>query len=148
MRKHGAVTAMTKASIRGDHSATTNALRVLWLSPLMRPLARVQADRLLLDRGHDAATGASQLLVGFPDACSRNVVTGNGGSNSSLCSIDRGLLCGSCRSAPHIAAVVCECDALSSSNRDDTVGGTPVLRAVLIATSYAVVFRFVLGMPW
>ena len=37
---------MTKASIPVDHRGGTNALRLLWLSPLMRPLARVQAEGL------------------------------------------------------------------------------------------------------
>src|SRR5271166_6605171 len=37
---------MTKASIPRDHRGSANALRVLWLSPLMRPLARVQAEGL------------------------------------------------------------------------------------------------------
>src|SRR5271166_4492270 len=37
---------MAKASIPVDHRGGTNALRVLWLSPLMRPLARVQAEGL------------------------------------------------------------------------------------------------------
>ncbi len=46
------MTAMTKASIPRDHRGTTNALRVLWLSPLMRPLARVQAEGLR-ERGID-----------------------------------------------------------------------------------------------
>jgi glycosyltransferase involved in cell wall biosynthesis len=46
MRKHETVTAMTKASIPRDHRGTANALRVLWLSPSMRPLARVQAEGL------------------------------------------------------------------------------------------------------
>jgi hypothetical protein len=45
-RKHGTVTAMTDASILHDDRGTANALRVLWLSPLMRPLARVQAEEL------------------------------------------------------------------------------------------------------
>ena len=40
------VTAMAKASIPVDHRGGTNALRVLWLSPLMRALARVQAEAL------------------------------------------------------------------------------------------------------
>jgi glycosyltransferase involved in cell wall biosynthesis len=48
------VTAMTKASISRDRRA--NALRVLWLSPLMRPLARVQAEAL-------RARGVDVLLV-------------------------------------------------------------------------------------
>jgi len=52
MRKQETVTAMTKASIPQDHRGTTNALRVLWLSPLMRPLARVQAEELRV-RGID-----------------------------------------------------------------------------------------------
>jgi glycosyltransferase involved in cell wall biosynthesis len=50
------VTAMTKASITRDHRGTVNTLRVLWLSPLMRPLARVQAEGL---RGR----GVDVLLV-------------------------------------------------------------------------------------
>jgi glycosyltransferase involved in cell wall biosynthesis len=37
---------MTKASISRDQRGTANALRVLWLSPSMRPLARVQAEGL------------------------------------------------------------------------------------------------------
>lgn len=44
--------AMTKASIPRHHRGTANALRVLWLSPLMRPLARVQAEGLR-ERGID-----------------------------------------------------------------------------------------------
>jgi glycosyltransferase involved in cell wall biosynthesis len=43
---------MTKASIPRDHRGTANAPRVLWLSPLMRPLARVQAE-CLRERGID-----------------------------------------------------------------------------------------------
>jgi len=43
---------MTKASIPRDHRGNANALRVLWLSPLMRPLARVQAEGLR-ERGID-----------------------------------------------------------------------------------------------
>ena len=46
MRKHEMVMALTKASISRDQRGTANALRVLWLSPLMRPLARVQAEAL------------------------------------------------------------------------------------------------------
>jgi glycosyltransferase involved in cell wall biosynthesis len=40
------VTVMTNASIPHDHRGGANAPRVLWLSPLMRPLARVQAEAL------------------------------------------------------------------------------------------------------
>ena len=40
------MTAMTGASIPRDHGGSANAPRVLWLSPLMRPLARVQAEAL------------------------------------------------------------------------------------------------------
>ena len=47
---------MTKASITRDHRDNANALRMLWLSPLMRPLARVQAERL-------RARGIDVLLV-------------------------------------------------------------------------------------
>jgi glycosyltransferase involved in cell wall biosynthesis len=50
------VTAMTKASIPPDQRGTANARRVLWLSPLMRPLARVQAEGL-------RARGIDVLLV-------------------------------------------------------------------------------------
>jgi glycosyltransferase involved in cell wall biosynthesis len=53
---------MTKASIPRDHRGTANALRVLWLSPTMRPLARVQAEGLR-GRGVDvllATTGQHQ----------------------------------------------------------------------------------------
>jgi glycosyltransferase involved in cell wall biosynthesis len=46
------VTAMTKASIPRDHRGTANVRRVLWLSPLTRPLARVQAEGLR-ERGID-----------------------------------------------------------------------------------------------
>jgi glycosyltransferase involved in cell wall biosynthesis len=48
--------AMTWASIRHGHSGTANVPRVLWLSPLMRPLARVQAEEL-------RARGIDVLLV-------------------------------------------------------------------------------------
>jgi glycosyltransferase involved in cell wall biosynthesis len=37
---------MSSVSIPRDHRGTANTLRVLWLSPLMRPLARVQAEAL------------------------------------------------------------------------------------------------------
>jgi glycosyltransferase involved in cell wall biosynthesis len=40
------VTAMTGASIPRDYRGSANAPRVLWLSPLMRPLARVHAEEL------------------------------------------------------------------------------------------------------
>ena len=40
------MTVMTNASIPHDHRGGANAPRVLWLSPLMRPLARVQAEAL------------------------------------------------------------------------------------------------------
>ena len=56
MRKHVAVTAMANANIPSDHSRTADALRVLWLSPFMRPLARVQAEAL-------RAQGIDLLLV-------------------------------------------------------------------------------------
>jgi glycosyltransferase involved in cell wall biosynthesis len=46
LRKHDTVTAMTKASIPRHHRGTASALRVLWLSPLMQPLARVQVEGL------------------------------------------------------------------------------------------------------
>ena len=50
------MTSMTKASIPRDHRGTANARRVLWLSPLMRPLARMQAEGL-------RARGIDVLLV-------------------------------------------------------------------------------------
>ena len=56
MGKDETVTAMTKAIIPRDHRGTANARRVLWLSPLMRPLARVQAEAL-------RARGIDVLLV-------------------------------------------------------------------------------------
>jgi len=56
MRKHETVTAMIKASIQRDHRGTAKEPRVLWLSPLMRPLARVQAEGL-------RARGIDVLLV-------------------------------------------------------------------------------------
>jgi glycerol-3-phosphate dehydrogenase len=37
---------MTGASIPRDYRGSANTPRVLWLSPLMRPLARVQAEEL------------------------------------------------------------------------------------------------------
>ena len=46
------MTVMSGVSIPRDHRGSTNALRVLWLSPLMRPLARVQAEALR-ERGID-----------------------------------------------------------------------------------------------
>ena len=55
-RRHDTVTAMTGASIPRDYRGSANALRVLWLSPLMRPLARVQAEAL-------RARGIDVLLV-------------------------------------------------------------------------------------
>ena len=57
MRRYDTVTAMTGASIPRDHRGKREcALRVLWLSPLMRPLARVQAEEL-------RARGIDVLLV-------------------------------------------------------------------------------------
>lgn len=52
MRKHEAVTVMTKVGLPRAQCGSANALRVLWLSPLMRPLARVQAEGLR-ERGAD-----------------------------------------------------------------------------------------------
>src|SRR5271168_5040168 len=46
MRNHDTVTVMTGARIPRDRRGTANAPRVLWLSPLMRPLARRQAEAL------------------------------------------------------------------------------------------------------
>jgi glycosyltransferase involved in cell wall biosynthesis len=46
------VKAMTGASIPRDYRGSANTPRVLWLSPLMRPLARVQAEALR-ERGID-----------------------------------------------------------------------------------------------
>jgi len=43
---------MSSVSIPRDHRGTANTFRVLWLSPLMRPLARVQAEALR-ERGVD-----------------------------------------------------------------------------------------------
>jgi glycosyltransferase involved in cell wall biosynthesis len=40
------VTAVTRTSIARDYRDSANTPRVLWLSPLMRPLARVQAEAL------------------------------------------------------------------------------------------------------
>jgi glycosyltransferase involved in cell wall biosynthesis len=56
MRTYDTVTAMTSTRIPRDHRGRANALRVLWLSPLMRPLARVQAEGL-------RARGIDVLLV-------------------------------------------------------------------------------------
>jgi glycosyltransferase involved in cell wall biosynthesis len=50
------VTAMTNASAPVDRRSNANRLRVLWLSPKMRPLARVQAEGL-------RARGIDVLLV-------------------------------------------------------------------------------------
>jgi glycosyltransferase involved in cell wall biosynthesis len=50
------MTAMIGSSIPRDYRDSSNMLRVLWLSPLMRPLARVQAEAL---RGR----GVDVLLV-------------------------------------------------------------------------------------
>lgn len=47
---------MTGAGIPHDHYLDANSLRVVWLSPLMRPLARVQAEAL-------RARGIDVLLV-------------------------------------------------------------------------------------
>jgi glycosyltransferase involved in cell wall biosynthesis len=52
MRRQETVTAMIKANIPRDHRGSVNTPRVLWLSPLMRPLARVQAEGLR-ERGVD-----------------------------------------------------------------------------------------------
>jgi glycosyltransferase involved in cell wall biosynthesis len=56
MRTYDTVTAMTYTRIPRDRRGSANALRVLWLSPLMRPLARVQAEGL-------RARGIDVLLV-------------------------------------------------------------------------------------
>jgi glycosyltransferase involved in cell wall biosynthesis len=56
MRTYDTVTAMTYTRISRHLRGGTNALRVLWLSPLMRPLARVQAEGL-------RARGIDVLLV-------------------------------------------------------------------------------------
>src|SRR6201996_7873580 len=55
-RKHDKVTTLTGASIPRDLIEGANPLRVVWLSPLMRPLARVQAEAL-------RARGMDVLLV-------------------------------------------------------------------------------------
>jgi glycosyltransferase involved in cell wall biosynthesis len=55
-RKHDKVTTLTNASIPRDSTEGANPLRVVWLSPLMRPLARVQAEAL-------RARGMDVLLV-------------------------------------------------------------------------------------
>jgi glycosyltransferase involved in cell wall biosynthesis len=55
-RKHDKVTTLTNASIPRDFTDSANPLRVVWLSPLMRPLARVQAEAL-------RARGMDVLLV-------------------------------------------------------------------------------------
>src|ERR1700729_3708950 len=55
-RKHDKVTTLTNASIPRDPTEGANPLRVVWLSPLMRPLARVQAEAL-------RARGIDVLLV-------------------------------------------------------------------------------------
>ena len=52
MRNHDTVTVMTGARIPRDRRGSANAPRVLWLSPLMRPLARVHAEALR-ERGID-----------------------------------------------------------------------------------------------
>jgi glycosyltransferase involved in cell wall biosynthesis len=56
MQTYDTVTAMTYTRIPRDRRGGANALRVLWLSPLMRPLARVQAEGL-------RARGIDVLLV-------------------------------------------------------------------------------------
>ena len=55
-RKHDKVTTLTNAGIPGGSTKGANPLRVVWLSPLMRPLARVQAEAL-------RARGMDVLLV-------------------------------------------------------------------------------------
>jgi glycosyltransferase involved in cell wall biosynthesis len=55
-RKHDKVTTLTNASIPRGSTEGANPLRVVWLSPLMRPLARVQAEAL-------RARGVDVLLV-------------------------------------------------------------------------------------
>jgi glycosyltransferase involved in cell wall biosynthesis len=45
-RKHDKVTTLTNAGIPRGSTEGANPLRVVWLSPLMRPLARVQAEAL------------------------------------------------------------------------------------------------------
>jgi glycosyltransferase involved in cell wall biosynthesis len=56
MRTYDTVTAMTYTRIPRDRRGSGNVLRALWLSPLMRPLARVQAEGL-------RARGIDVLLV-------------------------------------------------------------------------------------
>src|ERR1700729_2036270 len=55
-REHDKVTTLTGAGIPRDLLEGANPLRVVWLSPLMRPLARVQAEAL-------RARGVDVLLV-------------------------------------------------------------------------------------
>jgi glycosyltransferase involved in cell wall biosynthesis len=55
-REHDKVTTMTGAGIPRDLVEGADSLRVVWLSPLMRPLARVQAEAL-------RARGIDVLLV-------------------------------------------------------------------------------------
>src|SRR5271156_3324396 len=55
-RKHDKVTTLTNAGIPRGATEGANPLRVVWLSPLMRPLARVQAEAL-------RARGMDVLLV-------------------------------------------------------------------------------------
>ena len=55
-RKHDKVTTLTNAGIPRGSTEGANPLRVVWLSPLMRPLARVQAEAL-------RARGIDVLLV-------------------------------------------------------------------------------------
>jgi glycosyltransferase involved in cell wall biosynthesis len=55
-RRHDKVTTLTNAGIPRSSMEGANPLRVVWLSPLMRPLARVQAEAL-------RARGMDVLLV-------------------------------------------------------------------------------------
>src|SRR5271155_581753 len=55
-RKHDKVTTLTNAGIPRGSTEGANPLRVVWLSPLMRPLARMQAEGL-------RARGIDVLLV-------------------------------------------------------------------------------------
>ena len=55
-REHDKVTTLTGAGIPREFTEGANPLRVVWLSPLMRPLARVQAEAL-------RARGIDVLLV-------------------------------------------------------------------------------------
>jgi glycosyltransferase involved in cell wall biosynthesis len=55
-RKHDKVTTLTNTGIPRGSTEGANPLRVVWLSPLMRPLARVQAEAL-------RARGMDVLLV-------------------------------------------------------------------------------------